>query len=121
MDIVLHDVQGHVPPAEVGSEEAVLRAHATERQLHLDRGLLEQYWIWLSGLFTGKLGTSLANGESVWGLVGPRLANSAALVLLAGVIGSVVGVGLGAIAALRKDGWFDHVTSVLFLAVTALP
>ena len=28
---------------------------------------------------------------------------------------------LGAIAALRKDGWFDHVTSVMSLAVTSLP
>jgi peptide/nickel transport system permease protein len=33
----------------------------------------------------------------------------------------VLGVACGAIAALRKDGWFDHVTSVGALAVTALP
>jgi peptide/nickel transport system permease protein len=30
-------------------------------------------------------------------------------------------VALGAIAAMRKDGWFDHVTSVAALAVTSLP
>src|ERR1022692_418302 len=33
----------------------------------------------------------------------------------------VAGVALGAFAALRKDGWFDHITSVTALAVTALP
>jgi peptide/nickel transport system permease protein len=53
--------------------------------------------------------------------VAPRLVNSAVLVVGAGVIGTVIGVLLGAIAALRKDGWFDHVTSVISLAVTSLP
>ncbi len=33
----------------------------------------------------------------------------------------MAGVALGALAALRKDSWFDHVTSVAALAVTALP
>ena len=28
---------------------------------------------------------------------------------------------LGAVAALRKDGWLDHITSVVVLAVTSLP
>ena len=95
--------------------------HRLEAQLHLNRGLLDQYWTWLSGLFTGNLGHSLVNGEAVWGYVSPRLINSGVLMLAAGVIGTLVGVSLGAAAALRKDGWFDHVTSVTALAVTSLP
>src|SRR5262249_8094311 len=94
---------------------------ALERKLHVDRGIAEQYWIWFSGLFTGKLGTSLANGQPLWALVKPRLINSAVLVFVTGAIGSLVGVALGAAAALRKDSWFDHVTSVTALAVTSLP
>jgi peptide/nickel transport system permease protein len=83
--------------------------------------LLDQYWVWLSGLFTGKLGNSLANGDPVWGQVAPRLVNSSVLVFAAGIIGSVLGVVLGAVAALRKDGWYDHISSVISLAVTSLP
>jgi peptide/nickel transport system permease protein len=94
---------------------------ALENQLHLNRGLFDQYWLWLSGLFTGKLGNSLANGQAVWGQVAPRLVNSAVLVAGAGVIGTILGVLFGAIAALRKDGWFDHISSVVSLAVTSLP
>ena len=95
--------------------------HRLEVALHLNRGLLDQYWTWFSGLFTGHLGHSLANGQPVWGYVEPRLINSAVLMLVTGVIGAVIGVMLGALAALRKDGWFDHVTAVTALAVTALP
>jgi peptide/nickel transport system permease protein len=109
--------------------EAILGHNATnqarlqqlEAQLHLNRGLFDQYWVWVSGLFTGKLGNSLANGQPVWGYVEPRLINSAALVLIAGAIGTIVGVALGAVTALRKDGWLDHITSVVVLAVTSLP
>jgi peptide/nickel transport system permease protein len=97
------------------------RLHALEARLHLNRPKVVQYWDWLSGLLTGHLGTSLGNGRPVWSLVEPKLINSAVLVLLAGVIGSLLGVGLGALAALRKDGVLDHTSSLVALAVTALP
>ncbi|MGA3152851.1 MAG: ABC transporter permease [Streptosporangiaceae bacterium] len=97
------------------------RLHALELQLHLNRPAVGQYWTWLSGLFTGHLGRSLLNHQPVWSLVEPRLVDSAALVLVAGVIGSLLGVALGAAAALRKDGKLDHASSVIALAVTSLP
>ena len=112
---------GNAAFAVLGRSANPARLHALERQLHLDQSVLAQYWSWLSGLFTGRLGTSLANGEPVWGLVEPRLINSAVLVFAAGVLGAVAGVALGAIAALRKDSLFDHVCSVAALTVTSLP
>ena len=112
---------GNAALAVLGRTANPTRLRALERQLHLNRGLVDQYWIWLSGLLTGKLGNSLANGQPVWALVKPRLINSAVLVVLAGVIGAAAGMGLGAVAALRKNSWFDHVTSVIVLAVTSLP
>jgi peptide/nickel transport system permease protein len=95
--------------------------HQLEAQLHLNNGLVDQYWLYISGLFTGHLGHSLVNGTPVWGFVEPRLVNSAFLMLVTGVIGTVIGVIAGALAALRKDGWFDHISSVAALAVTSLP
>ena len=112
---------GNAAFAVLGRSANPARLHELERHLHLDRNVAEQYWLWLSGLLTGNLGTSLANGQPLWALVAPRLINSAVLVFVTGAIGSVVGVALGAVAALRKDSWFDHVTSVTALAVTSLP
>ncbi len=112
---------GNAAYAILGHSATPQRLRALERQLGLHRGLAAQYGSWLSGLLTGRLGTSLANGNSVWSQVAPRLVNSAVLVFLAGIMGSVLGVGIGAVAALRKDGWFDHISAVVALAVTALP
>jgi peptide/nickel transport system permease protein len=112
---------GNAAYAILGHNSTPGRVRALEIQLHLNRGLFDQYWVWISGLFTGQLGHSLANGLPVWGYVEPRIVNSAVLVFVTGVIGALVGVILGAVAALRRDGWFDHVSSVIVLAVTALP
>ncbi|HYB87425.1 MAG TPA: hypothetical protein VEC76_11270, partial [Streptosporangiaceae bacterium] len=48
---------GNAAYAVLGRGANPARLRATELQLHLNRGLFDQYWIWLSGLFTGKLGT----------------------------------------------------------------
>ena len=114
---------GNAANAVLGRNAAAnpVALHRLEAALHLNRGLLDQYWLWFSGLFTGHLGHSLVNGQPVWGYIQPRLINSAVLMLVTGVIGAVIGVVLGAVAALRKDGWFDHVSSVVALAVTSLP
>jgi peptide/nickel transport system permease protein len=112
---------GNAAYAILGRNANPTRVHALEVQLHLNRGIFDQYWVWISGVFTGNLGHSLVNGLPVWGYVEPRIVNSAVLVFVAGAVGAIVGVALGAIAALRKDGWFDHVISVVVLAVTSLP
>ena len=112
---------GNAAYAVLGRTASPARVRALETAMHLNRGIFDQYWVWISGIFTGHLGNSLVNGLPVWGFVEPRIVNSAVLVVLAGAIGAIVGVALGAVAALRKDGWFDHVSSVVVLAVTSLP
>jgi peptide/nickel transport system permease protein len=112
---------GNAAVAILGHSATPAQLHALERQLHLDRSAPDQYWSWISGVLRGHPGRSLANGMPVWSIVGPAVANSAVLVTLAGVIGSIVGVIVGALAAVRKDSITDQVTSVMALAVTALP
>jgi peptide/nickel transport system permease protein len=112
---------GNAAVAILGHSATPSALHALERQLHLNRSVFVQYRSWISGILGGHPGTSLVNGMPVWSLVGPAAANSAVLVGLSGVIGSIVGVTLGAVVALRKDSLLDHVSSVVALAVTALP
>jgi peptide/nickel transport system permease protein len=112
---------GNAAYAILGRNANPARVRALESTLHLNRGLFDQYWVWISGLFEGRLGNSLLNRQPVWSLVEPRLVNSAVLVLVTGVIGSLLGVALGAFAAVRKGGWFDQVTSLILLAAASLP
>jgi peptide/nickel transport system permease protein len=112
---------GNAALAVLGHSATPQRLHALEIQLHLDRPLVAQYWSWMAGVLHGRFGTSLASGDPVGQLIGPRIANSLALIGVAAVLGILIGVSLGVIAAARRDGIFDHVSSVAALGVTALP
>jgi len=112
---------GNAAYAVLGHSATPQRIHALEQQLHLNRSLPSQYGSWIGGVLHGNFGTSLANGESVSGLIGPRLENSAVLVVAAGIIGTLIAGILGLIAAARRDSWFDHVASVIALTITAMP
>jgi peptide/nickel transport system permease protein len=112
---------GNAAYAILGRNATPARVRELEAVLHLNRGVFDQYWIWISGLLSGHPGHSLINGLPVWGYIEPKIIDSAVVVVVTGAIGALVGVTVGAVAALRKDGWFDHVTSVIVLAVTSLP
>jgi peptide/nickel transport system permease protein len=112
---------GNAAVAILGHSATPAQLHSLEKQLHLDRSVYNQYGTWISGLLSGNPGTSLVNGTSVWSIVRPAAINSAVLVVLSGLIGSLIGVSLGALMALRKDSFMDQASSVVALAVTALP
>jgi peptide/nickel transport system permease protein len=112
---------GNAAYAVLGHSATPQRLAALEAQLHLNRPLTSQYGSWIGGVLKGNFGTSLANGESVSSLIGPRLENSAVLVIGAGIVGTVLAGILGLIAAARRDKLFDHIASVIALTVTALP
>ncbi len=91
------------------------------RQLGLDKSIPAQYWEWITGIFSGDLGTSLANSLPVTEVMGERLVYSLFLMLIAGAISVPFGIFLGAVSARRRDSTFDQATSVTTLGLAALP
>lgn len=112
---------GNAAYSIVGPEASPQTLAAVERELHLDRSIFEQYTSWFGGVLRGDPGNSLVNQIPVWQFVYPRLIDSAVLICVAGIIGSVLAIGLGVFAALRRDSLFDHITSIAALVVTSLP
>ena len=90
-------------------------------RLGLDKPILTQYWDWITGIFTGDLGTSLANSVPVTDVIGEPLVYTLFLMLVAGAISVPVGIALGAISARKRDSAFDQTTSVTTLGLAALP
>ncbi len=92
------------------------------KQLHLNEPVVSQYLHWLGGIFRGDLGHSLTGSQQpVTSVIGARIENSGVLMLIAAVISVPLSIALGAIAARRRDGVFDHTTSIVLLALAALP
>ena len=91
----------------------------TRRQLGLDRPIWEQYWIWLQNALSGDLGTSFATKKSVVTELLPRLAVTAELTLMAGLMALAFGATTGlASARLRgRTDWAVRGLNSLLLAV----
>ena len=112
---------GNAARAILGPHATPSALHALDVQLGLNQPAVTQYTSWLGRLLQGHLGKSLATGQPVTTVIGPRLLNSAVLVAAAAFIGVFLGVALGVLTASRRDGPLDHVVAIISLAVIALP
>jgi peptide/nickel transport system permease protein len=88
---------------------------AVRHQLHLDQPLPVRYWDWLTGALHGDLGRSMITNQQVSDRIGSGLSTTLALVAVAAVLISVLGLALGVLAALKPgivDAGINLFTSV---------
>jgi peptide/nickel transport system permease protein len=113
---------GDAATAILGQQATPERLALLRKQLGLDQPVIPAFWHWITGFIRGDFGTSLSPGATpVWDLVAPRLANSAFLVVVAGLLSTILGIVTGAVAAARRDKVSDHLMSVGALVANSLP
>lgn len=102
-----------VPDASPSLKEALTR------EFGLDKPLLEQYLLYLKGLFTGNLGIAYHNRQPVSENLAAAFMNTLPLVLTGTILALAIGIFLGVLSAVRRGSLFDYTTtniSVLFYA-----
>jgi peptide/nickel transport system permease protein len=112
---------GDAARAILGRDATPARLAEVRAQLHLNDSAPDQYWSWLTGIFSGDLGTSLANGQPVGSFIGGRIGNTAFLVAISALIAVPLSMLLGVIAAVRRDKPIDQVVTIGSTALAALP
>lgn len=100
------------------SPEAVAQVTA---QYGLDRSPIEQYLRWIGGAVRGDFGRSLQFRQEVSVVLGERLPVTLTLVVMAGAIIAVVGLVLGAVAALNRGRLLDRVVLIGLTVLGAIP
>ena len=92
------------------------------RQYHLDDPLYKQYVDYLASALQGDFGPSYRFVErSVSDIVGATFPVSAQLGVLAMLFALVVGIPLGALAAVKRNTWIDFVASLITVTGIASP
>jgi peptide/nickel transport system permease protein len=111
------DVVDLLVPPEVPREVAdSLRA-----RFALDQPLYIQYFAWLARLLVGDLGISLFTNRPVSEELFGALANTLMLALPAAVVGFLLGVTLGALAAFNRGTALDRLFSATAITGVSLP
>ena len=118
-------VMHFVPGGPFASEKAITPAAqaALEAKYGLDKPLMEQYWTYLVDAFTKfDFGPSLKQrGRMVIDVIKDGLKTSAKLGIIAAAWATIVGVVLGAMAALRRNTIVDRVVMVISTAFVSMP
>ena len=92
-----------------------------EARYGLDKPLVVQYFIWLTGVLQGDLGTAIVGRRPVSALIAQALPHSLLLGGCALLFSTIMGVTLGVIAALKKDRWSDQLVMGGVLVGSTLP
>lgn len=107
---------------------AILGAYATpenverlNRQLGLDRSVLEQYFIWAGNLLQGDMGRSYSLNRPVADEVFERFGATLILAGVSLVLCSLFGVLAGIASAVRQFGWTDRLVTFLVLVGISTP
>ena len=109
---------------------------ANRVRLGYDKPIIEQYWLFLKGIFVGRdygmgqaafscpapsLGYSFSQHECVTTLIGKTFPVTAFLSIGAFILWMFIGVGSGAIAALNKGRWQDRLANTFTAIGVSLP
>jgi peptide/nickel transport system permease protein len=92
-----------------------------QRSMGLDKSYAEQFVIFIKDYATGDLGRSFMQRRPVSEMIGEALPNTLKLGFPAFVIGMLLAVALGVLAATRRDTIFDNGVKFLAILGQALP
>ena len=92
------------------------------KELHMDKSLPEQYWIWLTNaLLHGDLGKSLVSKRPVMEDVKEYLPATLELVFFTAIFIIFFGIFFGTLAARYKDRWVDSLIRIFAYIGVSVP
>ena len=118
---IVHLMPGSASEAILGEGATPDAVAELDRQLGLDKPIVEQYVDWAGGAIRGDLGTSPITGRDVWTTLSQRVPITLWVALAGLVVTVLLGVPAGIVAALRRDSWVDRLLSFVTASGLAVP
>ena len=118
---IMHAIPGGPFVGEKATTPAVQKA--MEAKYGLDKPLIEQYFTYLGDIVTKfDFGPSLKQrNRDVIEIIGDGMKTSAILGVVSAAIATLLGIVLGAIAALRRNKFIDRLIMVITTAFVSMP
>jgi peptide/nickel transport system permease protein len=118
---LIHLIPGDPAQAILGEAASQADVQELRRRLGLDRPLLEQYGLFLRGVASGDLGSSLRTGQPVTAQILERLPATIELAAASMLVALCVSIPLGIAAAVWRGTVVDHAAMTLALGGVSIP
>ncbi len=119
--LIMAMIPGDPATAILGSYATPENVEKLNRDLGLDKGLVQQYFIWLGNMLTGDFGTSFALNRPVLDEVLERFNATLILAGTAFVLCSILGIIAGVFSAANQYGWGDKAITFVVLLGISIP
>lgn len=114
-----------VDTTSVGVGEDASKLEAQLKARGYDKPILEQYGLYIKRMFHGDFGIGINmpeyRGREVWGVFAEKLPPTILINVYSSLFAVPVGIGLGILAALKKNKWQDHVISTGVMVFISVP
>ena len=105
----------------LGQERTQADIERLRTQLGLDQPFPVQYWKFLQNAVQGDFGISYRQGRPVADIIAERLPATLELAAISAVFAVTLGVGLGVLTAIRRDGFLSNAIMTVSLIGVSLP
>lgn len=109
-----------LPPEDSHTKVLLMRREA----LGYNEPYLVQFWIFLKNIFTKfdwGLSEKLYFGREVWDIFSQKLPATMLVNFYSIILSIPIGIGIGIIAALKKNTWVDYTLSTVTMVVISVP
>lgn len=107
--------------AVLGDRAPASVVERTRREMGLDLPLIQQFYIYIKGVLSGDFGRSVLTTNTVMDDIRRVFPATIELATFGTLIGSVVGIPLGVLAAVKRGSLFDQIVRVIGLIGYSMP
>ncbi len=114
-----------VDTSSVGIGEDASKLEAQLKARGYDKPILEQYGLYIKRMFHGDFGIGINmpeyRGREVWDVFAEKLPPTILINVYSSLFAVPIGIGLGILAALKKNKWQDHLISTAVMVFISVP
>jgi len=118
---IIHLIPGNPAHTILGEQATPEAIKELEENLGLNKPYIVQYGLYVKGLLTGDLGTSLRTKSPISEEIIPFLSATLELTLFSMIFAIIVGVNAGIISAWKQNSWFDYTSMLIALVGVSMP
>lgn len=114
-------IPGNPAAVILGPQASVEEIAKLEMELGLDKSMVEQFIMYIKGLFQGDLGMSYSYGQPVSELIAESFPNTILLTITSIILSLLIGIPAGIISATKQYSKLDYILMITSLIGVSMP
>ena len=119
--MLIHLLPGDIGVVILGTGDTPENRAKAFKLYGLDKPLIQQYWIWLSHVLRGNLGTSFVSGVPARTTIASALPIDLEIIVMSQVLAFAAAIPLAFRAARKPGGWIDRIATGTTFVLLSIP